>query len=153
MQEPSKIRGVGAKKSDDFAEIFLAEIGKHMKEYRLSSRENNQETKRKVRRDVTRQDSRYGKTKQMVSNKCSLTQMAEEHGFTQGTIINHLEKLLNAGERLSYDYLRPPEDHFQNIQKAITVCGDTRLKPIYDFLQGQHSYDEIRLVLLLAKAS
>ena len=152
----SNVKGVGEKKLEDFSEIFMTAIKKHVKDNNLSSIDiptNNQRKNRKIQREAQNDTSRYGKTKQMLLKKFSLSEIANKHGFTQGTIINHIEKLIDSGEKLDINYLTPTDGSFEKIRKAITICGDARLKPIHDFLKEEHSYDEIRLVRLLSKAA
>ena len=95
--------------------------------------------------------SRYAKTKEMVLEKMPLAEIAKEEGFTEGTIMKHIEKILEAGENLDIDYLKPPQEEFAEIKTAFEECGNEKLKPIFEFLGEKYSYDQIRLVGLMMK--
>jgi len=151
-----RVRGVGLKKMEELAAPFLALIKAYREEYQLSPVEfptstSRQRKGRSVQREARNVDSRYGKTKQMVLQKVSLSAMADAHGFTEGTIINHIEKLLDAGEELDLEYLKGPGERFEDINNAFEQCGRQKLKPIYEFLKEKYTYDEIRLVGLLTR--
>lgn len=150
----SKIEGVGSKKLENFGSAFLEVINNYAKENGISSIEvpdRGERRTNKIKRLVKAGMSRYGKTKEMVSQKIPLSKIAEEEGFTEGTITNHIEKLLEAGEEINIDYLKPSREKFEKIKTAFEKCGNEKLKPVFDHLGEKYSYDEIRLVKLFLR--
>lgn len=150
----SKIEGVGSKKLENFGSAFLEVINNYAKENGISSIEvpdRGERRTNKIKRLVKAGMSRYGKTKEMVSQKIPLSKIAEEEGFTEGTITNHIEKLLEAGEEINIDYLKPSQEKFEKIKTAFEKCGNEKLKPVFDHLGEKYSYDEIRLVKLFLR--
>ena len=148
----SKIEGVGTRKLENFSEAFLEIINNYAKENNTSSLEVPDRSKgriNKIKRLTKTGMSRYAKTKEMVLEKMPLAEIAKEEGFTEGTIMKHIEKILEAEENLDIDYLKPPQEEFAEIKTAFEECGNKKLKPIFEFLGEKYSYDQIRLVGLM----
>jgi len=91
----------------------------------------------------------------LVDKKLSLTAIAKERGMTVGTIIAHLEKLveeniLNPTKDLAK--LKPKSDRFQPIKTALLAVqakeGQMFLSQTRERLGREYSFDEIRLVRL-----
>lgn len=150
----SRIEGVGSRKLESFGDAFLEVINNYIKENNISSSEVPDRSKRrinKIKRLVKAGRSRYAKTKEMILQKLPLSEIAKEEGFTEGTIASHIEKLLEAGEEIDIEYLKPPREKFEKIKTAFEKCGGEKLKPVFDFLGEKYSYDEIKLVKLFLK--
>lgn len=94
--------------------------------------------------------STYEKTKLLAEQKLSISEIAKSRKMTEGTIVGHLEKLLESGEKIDVKYLRPtlPPERFEKIKKAFEKTKDTRLAPVKGILSNDFSYDEIRLARL-----
>ncbi len=92
----------------------------------------------------------YEKTKSLVDEKMTIPQIAKQRKMTESTIVSHLEKMLEKGEKLSLWYLRGeiPNSRFKKIEKAFAKTGDTKLAPAKQILGNNFSYDEIRLARL-----
>jgi ATP-dependent DNA helicase RecQ len=95
--------------------------------------------------------SSYLKTKDLVDQKKSLPEIAQALGFTEGTIINHIDRLIDAGEKMDLKYLYSNKNEFDEISTAFDVLGGERLKPIFEYLKGKYTYDQIRLVGVIRK--
>lgn len=145
----SRIQGVGAQKLADFRRDFLKLISDYAKANNIRPQQVPAHRARRqtaVRKSAVRGNSRYAETKRMLQQKLSLTEMARAHNFIEGTIIRHIEKLIQAGEKLDISYLMPEPEKLDEIKKAFAKCGYDRLKPVYEFLKEKYSYEEIRLV-------
>ena len=142
----SRISGVGAAKLEQFSEEFLTVIRGYALENGLTERNIPQ---RRLRRDPTlqRAGSTYEETKKLVLQKLSVSEIAESRGFSEDTIINHLERLTTAGEELDIDYLMPPAHRLAKIRAAFQKAGSlTLLTPVRESLGEDYYYDELRLV-------
>ena len=149
----SKIEGVGSKKLESFSELFLDVINNHIKENNLQSIEI---PKRIQSRNIGGRaglmfPERYIRTKEMLSKKLPILEVANKQGFKYGTIVRHIEKLILNGEDINIDYLKPSQERLEKIKIAFEKCGDEKLKPVFDFLDEEYSYDEIRLGKLFWK--
>ena len=149
----SKIGGVGAKKLEQLSEAFLNVINKHIKENNLQPLEIpvRIQSKNIGRRVGSAFPEKYTRTKEMLSQKFPIAEIADREGLKHGTIVVHIEKLISSGEDINIDYLKPPEERLEKIKMAFEECGDERLKPVFDFLDEEYSYDEIRLGKLFWK--
>ena len=94
---------------------------------------------------MNRVSTKYDRTKKMLSKKFPIAKIADEEGLKYGTIVVHIEKLISSGEDINIDYLKPPEERLERIKLAFEECGDERLRPVFEFLDEEYSYDEIRL--------
>jgi hypothetical protein len=100
------------------------------------------------------------KTKALLESCDSLKQIAQSRGVTEGTIINHLSTLKKEDSTIDLSKFKPKGRVVKSIEKMITKLekeqkednfsedGKLRLKPIFDALNGEVSYDKIRCVLL-----
>ncbi len=98
--------------------------------------------------------STYEKTRQLLSSKTSVGDIAKERELTQETVISHIEKLLEL-HLISLDeltYLKPRTKKFKEIlntfQDYFDSTGETHLSPIKDRLDSSVSYFDIRLARL-----
>ena len=149
----AKIEGVGSKKLESFSEAFLTVISSHIKENNIQPVEipnRNQKRIKDIRSSSTFSE-RYIKTKEMLLKKLPIVEIAQKQGFKYGTIVNHIERLISNGEEIDIDYLKLPEERLEKIKTAFEKCGDEKLKPVFEFLKEEYSYDEIRLGKLFWK--
>jgi ATP-dependent DNA helicase RecQ len=157
----SRIFGVGQEKLNKFGDMFLNVISEYAKEKNISEKEIlkfKKSKKIKVRgernknRRVRRSSSTYAETKKMIEQKMSIKEIAKARNIALKTIFSHLEELVDAGEKLDLEYLKASlEDRFENIKKAFEISGLERLKPVFEHLDGEVEYDDIRLVRVFLK--
>ncbi len=89
------------------------------------------------------------KTKEMLLQKMSLAEIAKAQNFREGTIIGHIESLLEQGEKIDIAYLLPAAQELKKIQAGFAHCGYEKLKPVFEHLQGEYHYDELKLARVL----
>jgi len=147
-----QIAGVGARKLEQFADDFLKVIRSFAKERGLEAIEKTGKLKKdEVLIKTVRQPQFYAKTRELVSKRIPLERIAKNQNLEPGTIVNHLEKMLDAGERLNLDYLKLPRDRYEAMKKGFAECGDEKLKPVFEYLRGKYTYDELKLARLLIR--
>ena len=98
--------------------------------------------------------STYEKTKLFVEQKLPIAEIAKRRNMAEGTIMSHLEKLLERGENLDLEYLRSgiESGRFIKIKDAFAKSDGLKLSPVREILGSSFSYDELRLArLFLAK--
>jgi DNA-binding MarR family transcriptional regulator len=99
--------------------------------------------------------STYEETKSRWQAGKSLRAIAKEREIAIGTIVEHIEKLVENGELEVDDLTRavreldPSEEGEAAIVRAIKEHGDEKLKPLYEATGEQYGYDLIRLVRAL----
>jgi len=148
----SRITGVGKAKLDKYADTFLAAVKEFVNETGAVPPEQGKPATSDRSEPKVRQMRFYSKTKELLDKKIPVTRIAKRQGLKPATVINHIEKLLDAGERLDLEYLKLPSDRYENIKSAFQDCGDEKLKPVYEHLEGKYSYDELRLIRVLLRA-
>jgi ATP-dependent exoDNAse (exonuclease V) alpha subunit len=92
--------------------------------------------------------STYQKTKDLLTQKKTLEEIAGARGLVTGTIIGHIEKMLSAGEEIDIEYLKPEGTDFEKIIAVFKKAEDGRLAPIYEFFKGEYSFDDLRFARL-----
>ncbi len=101
--------------------------------------------------------STYDETKKMVLAKKSIKDIAQGRGMTMGTILTHLETLLDE-EKLAADelaYLKPDTKRLTKIQsafkKVFEKTGEMKLSAARDILGRSFDFEEIRVGRLFVK--
>jgi len=148
-----QINGVGAKKLEQLGDLFLDAINNFAKQHEITPK-NISQGKKEPRTIVTKQPNLqyYDETKHLLIKKVSVERIAKRQDLKSSTIIDHIEKLLDAGCELDLEYLKLPVDRYNIMKKAFEECGDERLKPVFEYLKGKYHYDELRLVRVLRRA-
>ncbi len=146
-QEFAQISGVGAKKLQQYGDIFTEVISelkeqKHGRSRATCRRHNNSRTEAK--------QYRLDATKEMLKSKDSLEDMAEALGLSQGTIVKYIEEI-SEDENIDIKYLLPNQKAQKEIIEGFKKYGHTKLKPIFKHCKERYTYDEIRLVALCLK--
>ena len=140
----ARISGVGSRKLDEYSEPFLALISEHAG----ISKETGQGVpvaRHQMSASVTRPSSTLNQTEALVSEKLSISEIAQRRGLTGGTIISHLTSLVMAGVAVDLDHLMPPPDRMGNITAAFRHTDDIQLTPVREILGDAYSYEEIHL--------
>ncbi len=94
-------------------------------------------------------------TKALLSRKLTLEEMASERKITVGTIISHLELLVEKGSIkpwIDCFHLCPDQKRFDKIKKAFKTTskedGPRPLTPVRELLGNSYSFEELRLARL-----
>jgi ATP-dependent DNA helicase RecQ len=162
LESFQRITGVGAMKLTQYGEQFLAII-------KYYARENDKEAKDiPLRQKELKLKGRFGgesemvgksassgqtfqKTKELFLQKLSLSRIAERRGLNTGTILSHLEKLLEEGEKIDIAHLAPSAQRLEKIRAAFKESGGPILAPVRRLLGEDFSYEELRLARIFIK--
>ncbi len=100
------------------------------------------------------------KTKHLIEKCDSILDIAKKRGVSKGTIISHLSTLKQEDKTLDLSKFKASETYSPKIAEIVSQLkeknskedfsddGQLRLKPIFEALGGEVSYDEIRVGLL-----
>ncbi len=154
--EFSDISGVGAKKLEQYGDIFMKLIKKFVKSNKIKKEDiewkkrsiKSAKNERVIKMAVDKPQF-YMKTKELLIKKIPVERIAKNQDLKVPTIINHIEKMIDAGERLDLEYLKLPLDSYAKIKESFEEFGDERLKPVFESFDGKYSYDRLRLVRVL----
>jgi ATP-dependent exoDNAse (exonuclease V) alpha subunit len=88
----------------------------------------------------------HTKTQDMLKAGLTVFDIAEQRELSVDTVIGHIEKLLEMKEKVELDHTLPPKKAITAIKKAFKDLDTRKLTPVYEHLNGKHSYQDIRLV-------
>lgn len=131
LAEFGQLSGVGQRKLQQYGDIFLAAIADFCQEA-LSPTQLM--------------------TLQYYQDGLSVEEIAKTRSITVGTVVEHLAKLIEAGQPVEIDHLVPAARR-QIILLAIERVGDRSLRTIKDTLGDNYSYEEIKLVVAWKRRS
>ncbi len=87
-------------------------------------------------------------TLQLLQQGLTIAQVAEHRALSQGVVVEHIERLVEAGHPLDLNPLMPDMERVETIQAALRAAADQRLRPVKELLGDDYSYEEIRLARL-----
>ena len=143
MEEFSRISGVGKVKLEQYGQEFLEVIRSYVEVNGLPDRRNIAPTSQQPKR---RRGTTYDATRELLSKGLSVSQIAQQRGLAETTIVAHLELIVAQGVHLDIEHLMPSEERLHSIEEAFDVCGNSTLRPVWEFLGTEFTYDELRLV-------
>ncbi|MCP4134475.1 MAG: DNA helicase RecQ [bacterium] len=139
------INGVGERKFDEYGEIFLTEILEFLKEntHLTPMTEPNPAAVKKSKRE--KKPGTQEETWKLVQEGLSSQEIADRRGVSNGTIVQHMEKLILEGREID---ITPHVDADKRalIESMFREFKTWRLKPIVEAAKESVSYDDARLV-------
>ena len=148
MEEFSDISGVGKAKLERYGPEFLQIIRSYTEANGLPNSRNIATTNQQSKK---RRGSTYDATRDLLSQGLSVSQIAQQRGLAETTIIGHLERIADQGVNLEIEHLMPSEERFRSIEEAFEVCGSVFLRPAWEFLGTEYTYDELRLARMFLR--
>lgn len=146
------IGGIGNAKAAKYGPSFLKIIREYAKKNNMDIEEAVKPKRKKKNRE-----SRYHIVGRLISNGKTITEICEQYNIKQQTVYSHLYKYLQNGESIDVKYLlelsQVSSDVFDRIQKAFSNFGVFELKPVYDALNGEVSYEELHLQRIIFLAN
>ena len=148
LAEFSRVSGVGQAKLEDLGGPFLERINAYARQQGWPEAPVAVDRSAPVAKAPRVVNQSYRETGQLISEGASLSDVAEARGLTAGTILGHLERLVEEGVAVGWDHLLPSAEGRAEIEAIFGYLGDNPLRPVWEELEGRYSYDEIRLVRL-----
>ncbi|MFT6989060.1 MAG: ATP-dependent DNA helicase RecQ [Paraglaciecola sp.] len=148
-----RIHGVGQAKLDKYGERFLNMIDQFCQEHKIEEVPNTQTaSKAPVSKNTSaNSNSRSAEIVSAYQAGQSILSLAEQFKVKDGTIINHLYRYVQDG----YKFAKPTQlleqsglsqIHIDSALAAFSEHSYERLKPIYDSLNEQVTYDQLHLL-------
>jgi ATP-dependent DNA helicase RecQ len=145
------VYGVGQGKLKQFGAAFLQEIQAYCQENNIQGSLKLEKEKPSELGSSGRKP-RHWVVGEAFQGGASVSEMCESFSVKQVTIIEHLEKFQSEGFRLPADGILPLSRLNADQQQVVFDCferlGDAALRPVFEELQGQVSYDELRILRL-----
>jgi len=152
------MEGLSAEHLDsEYEKHILALGGVVNKEKIEEERQNIKEGKPSHSTYVT---STYTKTKNLIAKSDTLIKLATNRGIGKGTIVQHLAQIKAEDPSIDIEKYKPKDELFNRVDDAVLKLmtkkskenfsedGKLRLKPVYEVLGGEVSYDDIRVCML-----
>jgi ATP-dependent DNA helicase RecQ len=147
-QDFARISGVGEAKLRELSGPFIEVIKDYVKANgQVQSDEPAQALTEEKRPSIVGQT--YLETGRIISAGATIAEAAEQRGIAQTTIIGHLERLVEQGEDVSLEHLLPSPERMKAINDAFDVMGFGLLRPVFDEMGGEVSYEDLRLVRMV----
>ena len=151
--EFARVSGVGRAKLEDLGEAFLDCINSYAKEHGMPETGSGDSRKsgndRRAAEPSARADGHsYHETGRIISGGVSLEEAVATRGLSPQTILGHIERLVESGIPVEWAHLLPHLQRRAAIETVLEILGDNPLRPVFEELGGEYSYDEIRLVRL-----
>ena len=142
------ISGVGQVKLRQYSDAFLEVIKAYCEKHGLKEKQ-----KENVR-EKSDSNRRYVIVAEAYNSGETVQNLMERYHVTAGTILDHLARYLAAGNTLrNGDDLQPLTSATLEQQKAAFAAFDelspTFLKPVFDKLNGEMNYDELKILRML----
>lgn len=150
-----KIHGVGQSKLAKYSDTFLRIIKDYCSEKELSEVNNEQAPSVQSKRSspANKVSPKAIEIAKEFDAGASIDTLAENHKVKANTIFNHLYKFLQQGEKLNNiehlsKLMAMSANHIEIANAAASEHGIERLKPIYDALEEQVSYEQLHMFRL-----
>ncbi|MBT7409386.1 MAG: ATP-dependent DNA helicase RecQ, partial [Methylococcales bacterium] len=143
LTEMNMLTGIGQKKLEQYGQIFLEVVNAFSDDSTVKipltytpdyaeSQQNSDEM-----------------SLQLFLNGLDIDEIAQKRNILRATIVNHLSKAIENGTISSIEVVDIEEKDMQLIEDTILSQDDgvdTRLKPVFEFLDGVYDYDTIKCV-------
>jgi len=100
------------------------------------------------------------KTKHLIEKSDTLMKLAQNRGLAKGTIVAHLALIKEENPEIDLGKYKPKDELFKRVDDVVLKLqtkklkenfsddGKLRLKPLFEALDGDVSYDDIRVCML-----
>lgn len=99
--------------------------------------------------EMEKKESTINITKNFLLEKKTIKEIAKLREYSEDTIIGHIEKLVEAGEKIDIEYLLPSKKETQKIIDTFKKLETRKLSPVYEELEKEKcktDYHTIRIV-------
>jgi ATP-dependent exoDNAse (exonuclease V) alpha subunit len=76
----------------------------------------------------------------------TIQEIAKARSLTEDTIVGHIEKLMERGEKLDLKHVLPAKKVVKEITDMFKKMETTKLTPVHDALKGKYNFHTLRLV-------
>jgi len=146
----TKIFGIGTVKASRYGYIFLTLISEYCLPRHISEQPRRPAAQPKPEAPKNL-GARFNEVGEAFNAGESIASLVERYSVQIGTILNHLytfavqgHTLRQDASMLSYSQLSP--EQIQSVMAAFEGAGIELLKPVFDRLNGEVSYDELKLL-------
>ncbi|TWT31928.1 DNA helicase RecQ [Blastopirellula retiformator] len=140
------IKGVGEKKCQDYGEAFTQHIADYCQQESLTVDAIDTEVVATPRREPPKNQSPALKDAFVLFSKGqTINEIANVIGRAESTVQSYLEQFIRE-EKLEDPTAWVTGETSRRVEEAIEQCGAGALRPIYEYLNEEVPYEEIRIV-------
>ncbi len=147
-----KIHGVGRAKAKKYGISFLEVITDFCSEKRLKEKPKSDTQKPKIIKKTINKSSRPYQVAELFNTGKNVPEIARHFEVKEGTVISNLMKFVKAGNSLPADRILETStlssSVLNKVKKAFKQHGTEVLRPVFEELNEEISYDELRIVQL-----
>ena len=147
-----RVSGVGPAKLERYGAEFLSVIREFTNSMpaKMDNRSTIQSRLNRLGEEKIgqRPGGTHRSTLQLLRQGMGIAEIAQQRRLSPGTVLAHVERLVEAGEVVDLSLLLPSPERTERIKAALREAGPERLAPVKDLLGVEYTYDEIRLVRL-----
>ncbi len=151
------IHGIGRVKAKKYGETFLPVITTYCSQHKLEAKQKSAKPKTTKVTKTLSQNSRPYQTGELLNEGKSVQEIATHFEVKESTVISNLTKFVKAGNSIQANTIREDSkldsDTFEQVEKAFNEHGLDILRPIFEAMNEQVSYEEIRVVQLYLLSS
>lgn len=131
LEQLSSVSGVGAKKLENYGEVFLKVIREH---------HDNQQSGNTT--------DTINETYELFNSGMDIESISQQRGLGLSTIYSHLANLIQQGKVDVEDVVDLNKKEIEAIQVEIIELGEeaSRLKAIFEYFDGQYKYEVLRCI-------
>ncbi len=100
----------------------------------------------------TPRDTSLNQTLELAQQGMSLEQISTSQGLQVGTVVGHLARLLKRGHQLDFHGVVDPQS-LMRAKATLREVGTSQLSPAHEKLQGEVSFETLRLARALLESS
>ncbi len=146
-----QVFGVGERKMVQFGHVFLRHVSAYADEHGLAEHVPSEESTVRSRAPRPVAGFTHDETCSLVEEGLSLGEIAARRGFSVGTIVAHLERLVEAQRLRVLPPSIMPADRVEKITATFRALNTWLLTPVREKLGEDFSFDELRWVRLKMK--
>jgi ATP-dependent DNA helicase RecQ len=152
LERMEAIYGFGQNKLKVYGQIFLQDVIDFCQKHNLGEKPFTE--KAAASRTVPDGSKRFMVVGKAYTEGDSITELAEKFQIKPGTVLEYLHQYALVGEKLTarqdlLDAITATPEQVSAAMAAFDEAGIDKLKPVFELLHGELSYDELRLLRLI----
>jgi ATP-dependent DNA helicase RecQ len=146
------IHGVGRAKSTNYGSDFLGVIVDFCELNDLEERSKTSKRKTKTVKKTLSRDSRPFQVGHLFRDGKTISEIASKIDVQEGTVVGYLSKFVRAGNGIPAEQVLEASSlnkkQLEAVRKAFEENGTEKLRPIFEAMNEEVPYDELRIVQL-----
>lgn len=147
-----QIHGVGRAKAEKYGTAFLDIITGFSKEHNLEERSKSDRKRKSTVRKTLSKSSRPYEVGQLFCEGDSISDIAAKISVKESTVVGYLIKFVRAGNTIPTDKILQASNlsssELKKVRKAFDEHGTEMLRPVFEALSEEITYDELKVVQL-----